>query len=342
MDVYTIKQHIINNPEYIEALLEWAGFHKIRNRGKEYRCAFDEGTNDTSVKVNKETLSASDFGRGIHGDIISLLEFKTGIEFKYLIRHMCNIIGLDETEVKRKEIVLPFGGFYKKIGKNRAIDKELTPIDEKLLDKYKLMPSKLFLKDGISIDLQYKYEIGYDSLSRRVIIPHRDTIGNLVGIIGRYNSHDVEEGVAKYLPVIDFSKSKTLYGYDKNYANIQNKKVVIISESEKSVMKLDFMGINTGLATNGNFISEVQVRNIQSTMPQIVIVGFDEGLEEEYIRDQTKKLQLQNPFFNINVGYIWDGDNEIIKNGSKDAPMDYSRAEFEYLIKNKVKWLKEA
>lgn len=342
MDVYTIKQHIINNPEYIESLLEWAGFYKIKNRGKEYRCAFDINTNDTSVKVNKDTLGASDFGRGIHGDIISLLEFKTGLGFRDLLKNICSIMGLSEEDVKQKEIILPFGGFYKHIGKNKEKYKELTPIDESILNEYKLIPSKLFYEDGVNPLIQQKYEVGYDVITGRIIIPHRDTRGNLVGIVGRYNAKEIEDGMAKYYPIIPFSKTRSLYGFDKNYINIQHKKVIILAESEKSVMKLDSMGIKNGLAIGGNFISDYQARNIQSTTPQIVIVGFDEGLEEEYIREQAKKLQLQNPFFNINVGYIWDSENEIIKKDSKAAPMDYSKEKFEYLVKNKVKWLKGA
>jgi len=342
VDVYTIKQHIINNPEYIEALLEWAGFCKIKNRGKEYRCAFDVDTNETSVRVNKDILSASDFGRGIYGDIISLLEFKTGLGFKEVLKNICSIVGLSEEDVKQKEIVLPFGGFYKHIGKNKEKSEELITIDESVLNQYKLIPSKLFYEDGISPLIQQKYEVGYDVITGRIVIPHRDTRGNLIGIVGRYNAKEVEDGVAKYYTIIPFSKSRSLYGFDKNYIDVQRKKVVILAESEKSVMKLDSMGIKNGLAIGGNFISDYQARNIQSTTPQIIIVGFDEGLEEEYIREQSKKLQLQNPFFNINVGYIWDGDNEIIKKGSKVAPMDLGRDKFEYLVKNKVKWLKGA
>lgn len=339
MDVYTIKQHIINNPEYIEALLEWAGFYNIKNRGKEYRCAFDIDTNDTSVKVNKDTLSSSDFGRGIHGDIISLLQHKTNMGFRELLKHICNTIGLKENDVKQKEIILPFGGFYKNIGKNKEKYEELTPIDESILNQYTFIPSQMFVKDGIPPLIQSKYEVGYDVITGRIIIPHRDTRGNLIGIVGRHNGEELEDGMAKYLGIIPFPKSKSLFAYDKNYLDIQSKKVVVLAESEKSVMKLQTMGIKTGLAIGGNFISDYQVKNIQSTIPQAVILGFDEGLEEEHIREEAKKLQLQNPFFNINVGYIWDASNEIIEKFSKNAPMDYSKDKFEYLVKNKVKWI---
>lgn len=340
MDVYSIKQHIIDNPYYIEDLLEESGFQKISNRGDEYRCAYDYDTNPTSVKVNKNTLGASDFGRGINGDIITLIQEKTNYGFTRTLKHICKIIGLDEASIPdRKEITLPFGGFFKNIGKNKEEYEELEILDEAALDEYELMPSKMFYDDGISLETQRKYGVGYDVVSGRIVIPHRDTVGNLVGIVGRCNDEEIPDGVPKYLAIKSFPKSKSIYAYHNNYREIQKKKMVIIGESEKSPMKLDCMGLGVGLAIGGNRLSQTQIRNIQSALPGTAILGLDEGMEEEFIREQARKLKINNPFVNINVGYIWDSNNEIIKKGSKAAPMDKSRQEFEYLMRNCVKYI---
>ena len=341
MDVHSIKQHIIDNPHYIENVLETAGFHNVRSINRdEYRCAFDYGTNPTSVKVNKNTLSASDFGRGINGDIITLVEHKTGLDFRGTLQLICDSVGLDTRNMpERVKPILPFGGFFKDIGVNRDKYDILEPIDDSVLERFAMLPSKMFLEDGIPFDVQEKYEVGYDSMSGRITIVWKDTLGRLVGIMGRYNNEEIGEDTLKYFPIIPFSKSRAIYGYHHNYKNIQSKGIAIIGESEKSVMKLDAMGVKTGLALGGNSISTIQARNIQSATPKIVVLGLDEGLEEDCVVHEAEKLQLDNPFINIKVGYIWDAQNEIMKKGSKVAPMDKSKDEFQYLMRNCVKWL---
>ena len=341
MDVHSIKQHIIDNPHYIENILETAGFHNIRSINRdEYRCAFDYGTNSTSVKVDKNTLASSDFGRGISGDIITLVEHKTGLGFRGSLQLICKSIGMDMNDMpKRIAPVLPFGGFFKNIGVNRDKYDVLEPIDDSVLDKFALMPSKMFLDDGIPIEQQLEYKIGYDTISGRITIPHWDTLGNLGGIMGRHNKSDIDDETLKYFPIIPFPKSKVVFSYHQNYTTIHEKGIAIIGESEKSPMKLNAMGIRTGLALGGNTISPTQVRNIQSTSPKLIVLGLDEGLEEELIINEAEKLLMNNPFVNIKVGYIWDKNNEIMKKGSKVAPMDKSKPEFQYLMKNCVKWV---
>lgn len=39
MDVYDLKNHIIEKPDYIELILEKTGFYNVDERGNEYRCA---------------------------------------------------------------------------------------------------------------------------------------------------------------------------------------------------------------------------------------------------------------------------------------------------------------
>ena len=340
MDVYSIKQHIISNPHCINQILEESGYHKIREmRDGEIRCAYDMDTNSTSIKINKDTLSSVDFGRGVSGDIITLVEDKVGLGFRDSLKFICNVIGLDAKSIESRKIVLPFGGFFKNIGKNYTSDKSLEIIDESVLQEFSLMPSKMFFDDGIGVQFQSKYNVGFDVLTQRVIIPHYNTVGELVGIVGRVNSKIVEEDVPKYFPIISFPKSQVLYGFDKNYTNILNKKTIILAEGEKSVMKLDSMGLGVGLAVGGSFISDIQAKNIQSSTPKSVIIGFDEGLDEEHLRIQANKLKMQNPFVQIQVGYIWDENSEILKKGSKSAPMDKTKKEFEYLVRNCVKWI---
>lgn len=341
MDVYSIKQHIINNPHYIEKILDESGYCKINEtRNGEIRCAYDEDTNSTSVKVDMNTLSSTDFGRSVSGDIITLVEDRVGLTFRDSLKYICNIVGLNASDIeKSKPKLLPFGGFYKNIGKNYSLNAEIKTFNDDIMNDFQISPSKLFFEDGITLQCQQKYGVGYDSLTGRIVIPHYNTKGELVGIVGRVNSKVVEDDVPKYFPLIPFSKSKTLYRFDKNYRNILDKRSVILCEGEKSVMKLDAMGIGVGLAVGGNYISDIQAQNILSAAPKNIIIGFDEGLDEEHLIVQAKKLKIDNPFIKIEVGYMWDKDNVILKKGSKSAPMDVTKKEFEYLARNCVKYI---
>lgn len=339
LDVYKIKKHIIDNEEYIPEILETAGFFKVSRKGKYYKCGNSEDTSGSSTCVNRETLVSGDFKANVHGDLITIVQNQTRKSFNQTLKFICNIVGLNGDDIETKDIKLPFGGFFKYIGKNKDIYEELKTYDENILNNYSKIPNKLFLRDGIPYDIQMKYEIGYDAMSGRITIPHRDTMGNLVGVVGRCNEKEVGDGIAKYFPIIPFSKSKVLFGYDKNYHNIQEKGVVILGESEKSVMKMDAMGLNNCLALGGNYISDVQAKNIQALMPNHVIIGLDEGIEEEHLQQQANKVKLQNPFLNIEVGYIYDRHNEIIKRDSKVAPMDLPKELLEKLMRNHTVWI---
>lgn len=340
LDIYKIKQYIIDSPELIELLLEKAGFYKIRKKNKNYKCGNSPETKGNSVNVCSETLRASDFKADVHGDIISIIQNQTGKSFFHTIKFICGIIGLDEDNLEKEKNNVPFNGFFENIGENKKNRKEILQIyDDEILEKYEKMPSLLFYRDGIAPEIQNKYEISYDTVSRRIVIPYRDTLGNLVGIIGRYNQQKIEEDILKYHLIIPFSKSKILYGYDKNYNSIQEKRIVFLSESQKSVMQTDSMGINLCLATGSASVSDTQINYIYSLNPKVIIIGFDEGLEQGYIHKQAEKIKINNLFFNTKIGYIYDKNNEILLKNSKDSPYDVGKKKLKKLLKNNIVWL---
>ena len=336
MDVYSIKQHIINNPHYIGEILEESGYYKISGiRNNEIRCAYDLDTNSTSIKVNVDTLSSIDFARGLSGDIITLVEEKAGFNFRDSLKFICNIVGLDSSNMpKNNPIILPFGGFFKNIGKNKNLNEELKVIDDSIMGEFATMPSEMFYKDGISYESQRKYEIGYDAIYGRVVVPWRDTLGRLVGVMSRHNNIEVDdEHILKWMPIIPFAKSKTIFAYDKNYKTIVETGIVFIGESEKFSMQLDSFGVRNGLSVGGSFVSDAQTKNIQSLCPKLVVICFDEGLNEDLIREQAKKIKINNPFMNIQVGYIYDTHNIYLPRGSKASPSDFGKGTFHSLVK---------
>lgn len=84
MNVHALKEHIINNEEFIPLILESVGFVDVDGsfgQGNDYRCAWEDGSNPTSVQVRKDTLSSNYFAKGLKGDLITLVREKKGLSF---------------------------------------------------------------------------------------------------------------------------------------------------------------------------------------------------------------------------------------------------------------------
>lgn len=334
MDIHALKQHIKKDENLIELLLEEVGFTDINGEfkhGDEYRCAWDNDSNPTAVRINKYSLSANCFSRGIKGDIITLIQEKLNLSLSLTLKKVAEITGF--TEKQRREYELPFGGFYKKIHKmkKRKMNNEIETYDESILDEYLILPSERFLNDGICYDIQEKYKIGYDVATGRIIVPWRSLSGELVGIMGRLNKEEIEEYENKYLPIISFPKSKTLFGFSENYKSIQEQGLVVLVEPEKGVMKLESIGVNVGLGLGGSSLSKFQANNIKSLFPKKIIIGLDEGLPEKVSRDMAKQLKIDT-FFENEVGYIYDVENKYLPKGSKMSPSDLPLDKFKRLI----------
>ena len=334
MDVYGLKNHIINNPELIELVLEKTGFHYIDDsfgRGNEYRCARKEGRNPTSVKVNKSTLSATCFSTNLKGDLISLVQSKLSISFPAAVKKISEIVNYKFNTTE--STYTPFGGYYKKIA--RLKDQEELDIEvytDEILKRFIICPNLLFYRDGITPDVQIKYKIGYDSITGRISVPWYSLDGQLCGVMGRINRREVSEDETKWFPIIPFPKSKTLYGYMENYNSIQEKSAVMVGESEKHSLQLASKGLNIGISLGGSFLSEVQANHIKSLFPKRIIVMMDEGLEEEHSREIAKKLKGHR-YYKNQVYYIYDKNNLYLPKGSKMAPSDLHKSTLNSLVK---------
>ena len=341
MDVCKIKDYILQDDTRIEELLHKAEFAHIKPNGKEYRCAIEEGGNPTAVRVNINTLAANNFHQGIKGDIITLLQDKLQLNFQKTLQWICKILNLNYGEYEeKKDIQLPFGGYFKKIKHNIYYNPDyLKTYDETVLNRYAKMPNMMFLEDNISIETQEFFGVGYDNFTDRITVPWYSVNGELVGVMGRLNQRKVEEGVSKWFPVIPFPKSQTLFGYHQNYKYILDKGIVFMGESEKFPMQLHSMGLKNGLGNGGSMITEFKANHIKTLRPKTIIACYDEGLEEEIILREIEKLKSDNLFYKNKVGYIHDKDNIYLPKGSKSSPSDLGKDIFESLVKNCTVWV---
>jgi hypothetical protein len=320
-------------------ILEQTGFHNIEyNKTRnEYRCARESGRNPTSVKVNENNLSATCFSTNLKGDLITLVQSKIYTSFPNTIRKIAEIVDFKDTE--RVEYSLPFGGFYKKIAKLRDDEYlDLETYSEDILNRFEIIPNKLFHEDGILPEVQQKFNIGYDSVTGRIAVPWRSFSGEVAGVMGRLNKRELTDEDVKWFPIIPFPKSKTLYGFVENYSSIVEKRLVMIGESEKFSLQCCSQGLNVGIGLGGSFISEIQANHIKSLFPNTIIIGMDEGLSEEHSYEIAKQLK-SDKFYKNKVGYIFDKNNDYLPKDSKLAPSDLDKNSMKLLINNCTKWI---
>lgn len=339
MDVYKIKQHIIDNPQLIEQLLESANFVSVKDLGKEYRCGFDETHSPTGTVVNKCNLSSSCYSLNFTGDIITLLQRKLDLIFRETLKWICKELNLEDIDYVKKEVKLPFGGYFKEVKRSFNNEYELQTYDNNILNEYSIIPNERFLKDNISFQTQIKYNIGYDPLMQSITVPWFNDNGELIGIMARKNEDEIEEGLSKWFPIIPFKKSLSIFGYNINYNSIIDNDIVIITESEKGTMQLDSMGLGVGLSLGGNTLSDVNANQIKSLMVTTNILALDESLDIDISIENAKKLKVNNMFMKNNVGIIYDKDNKYLTKGKKFAPTDLGKDILNRLLQECVIWI---
>lgn len=299
--ILKIKDKLRGNSELIIDILNKLNCEHIKPpRGNEIRWGDSNGS-----RINIETLSYTSFSHNHKGDILTLVSLLKDIDLGQAIKWLAKELNLSYEYSERIEVTLPFGGFFKQYSKVKDNDEDEPPTyPMSKIDKYEKAISKMWIDDGISALTQEYFDIRFDHETNRILIPWFNECGELVGVMGRINKFEVEDFEMKYYPLIAFSKSKVLYGFNRNYKHILEKNCIIIVESEKSVHKAREMGLKNVVALGGNNISKRHESLIKS-MYCDVIIALDEGLELNHCIEQANKLKIRNPFFSNSV-YILD------------------------------------
>lgn len=338
ISITELKKYLYKEPDNIRKLLEYYNFYGIHVTTKEIRCARDKESNRTSIRILiNENLNTEDFAKAIKGDIFSIIcnsKQANLFDVVNVTKSILNIEGNLPLQQNKRQI---FGGIFDTLKKHKDNGVTCKILDEQQLKTYDNGYNIRFLRDGISLKTQKKFRVGYCEETNRITVPWRDLDGNLVGVMGRYNG--TSDVIPKWFPVIPFYKSLVLFGYSENYVEILNNDIIYIGESEKFVLQLDTMGYNNCVALGKNSISDTQMKAIFKTLPKKIVMCYDEGLDINIIINQCMKIKESAKILNISVGYVYDDNNEILKEGSKDSPSDLGKQNFERLVNNYVRWL---
>lgn len=335
-----LKTKLIDNPQHIKNILEEYGFCNIDVRSKEIRCGIEEDTNKNSIRIkliNNDNLYVTDFGRALNCDFFRFIIQSKHVDFKDVVNTTKKELGIEHLSIytKKKSI---FGGFYDKIKRKKTSTVELNYYNEDILIAYAYKFNMKFIMDGISIDTQRKFKIGFDILSQRITCPWWSFDCRLVGVTGRYNGNYEEDNTLKWFPVIPHPKSQTLYGYTENYQYLQGCEELYIGESEKFALQLDTMEIYTGLALGGNSISTTQIKHILLLQPKKIYLALDEGLDIKVTINNLNKIKSCLTMINKVELYYWDyKESKYIEQGSKNSITDKGKSIFKKIRKEEFK-----
>lgn len=343
MDTTSLKEYIFNNNK-VEFVLEKIGCKSIKYHSSKnfYSAANYNGDNTGAVNVyNTKHLLIHNWTRENEfddvSDIISLTQYNKKCSFVDAVKYLHNILGLELTPYKKeekKEEPDPLAVFENAINRHRAIVdvSEIQAISEEAINDYVPLLYIDWLREGIMPWTAKKFGLAYSYKYHRVVIPIRYWLdGTLVGFNQRTTVENYEElGIRKYFLTASYRKSLNLYGLWENREEIEDKKTVVICESEKSVLKRYSRNDGTCVALQGKKLSDEQRRIIIGLNVNEVIIALDNDVPIEEVR------HICEQFYHIrNVSYVKDRWNLL---GDKDAPADAENKVYNFLIKHRVKY----
>lgn len=199
--------------------------------------------------------------------------------------------------------------------------------------------------EGISDKTIKKFGIKYHPPSQKIVIPHHDKDGRLIGIRGRALIQEDVDRYGKYMPLYASNQmfnhplGLNLYGLAQNKHNIERVKTAILFEGEKSVLLAEeYMDINIATAICGSNISNFQVQELVSLGVTEIIIAFDRQYKEygddECVKWVEKIKRIADRYKNyLKVSVIFDRGHLL---GYKDAPVDCGKEVFLELLKGRT------
>lgn len=307
---------------------------------EEIRCASPEGNNKTAIAVKLcEELYATSYesSHEFRGDIFGLLEEFSNKNFVEVMRKIHNLFGLSYSKGKDKKKKLDLLEDLRKYKHKKYNQSEIIKFDRSVLNEYVKLPHVSLIEEAISPAVIDQFDVMFDTRRDRIVFPHFywEDDSFVVGVQGRTTmSSDLakELGIPKYFNNIKgFRKSSNLYGYSTNKQFIEERKMVILFEGEKSTLKeatISF-GKGCGVSLGGHEVSRQQVEILlKDTKPDCeIVIAFDKDVmaDEQYLIDTCKKFSKYRK-----CSYIYDTYGVL---GEKDSPIDLGMKIYTHLLK---------
>lgn len=264
------------------------------------------------------------------------------------LRQAVSIAGLDNSDVPdvNKSYILEDLKYMNMLNTTSVPNTEelgLKTYDKKIVNTYLVTQEgcKPWIDEGIGWEQIIKFNIRYDVSNNAIIIPNYDYDGNLIGVRGRFLDPNAK---AKYAPIwynrqcLSHPTGKSLYGIYENHKTIEEKKMVILFEGEKSVLKFGtyYPNSNVALATLGKNITREHIQLLLKMGVKRVVLAYDADYEtydelEEKKKEYLKLATILTPYFNVSI--LLDYDLEL---SYKDSPVDKGKEVFDRILKERI------
>jgi len=200
-----------------------------------------------------------------------------------------------------------------------------------------------WLNDGITKRSMDKFNIRYSTTQNKIIIPHYNVDGELVGVRGRALNEWEVENLGKYMPVQIEGKwyshplSLNLYGLNWTKENIKRTGICFICESEKAVLQMEGWDFaNCGAAVCGSQFNKHALKLLmQTARPKEIVICFDKeekpGSEDYFNKLYNMGKKYQNY---CDFSFIYDRENLL---EMKDSPTDKGADIFWKLYNRRVR-----
>lgn len=220
--------------------------------------------------------------------------------------------------------------------------KELIVYPDKILDVFIKKYPLEWERDGITRAAMDKYNIRFSISQNKIIIPHYNVFGQLVGIRGRALNQWEIENIGKYMPVQIEQKwyshplSLNLYGLNKNYTNINKFQIAYIFESEKACLQCEaFSFPNCSVAVCGSQFNKFQLDLlVRYCHPQEIVICFDKeekSGEDKYFKKLYDMCKKYTNYARMSFCYDREGLLEL-----KQSPSDRGEEIFKKLLNRRV------
>ena len=222
-------------------------------------------------------------------------------------------------------------------------ERELPEFSANVLDCFVKTYPQEWLDDGISKAAMDKFDISYSISQNKIIIPHYDVNGRLVGIRGRALNEWEIENIGKYTPIrieqtwYKHPLSMNLYGLNVTQNNIRSRGICFLVESEKAVMQMDsFSFPNCSAAVCGSNFNKYQLNILMKhCCPTEIVLCFDQEElpgEEKYFNKLYDICKKYGQY--CNFSFIYDREGLL---NLKDSPTDKGEEVFLKLLEKRVR-----
>lgn len=282
-----------------------------------------------------------------HGfDLFILIQKVFGIDFPSSFKYICGKYNISSDYGEWLPADHVDTTFIRKF-KKKEPQYILEEISKNLLNSFYKMFHKTWVEDNISIRSMIKFGILFSIKDNKIIIPHFDINGRLLGIRGRALNQDEIDAGKKYMPIFHkgivrkHPTGANIYGLNVTQEQVKKHKTIILFESEKGPQQLDtmFPEISIGGGISGSSLTDEQVKILLSLGIENVVIALDKEFEEVGSQEETfykKKIKSGFidkllPYFHVSI--IWDSEGLL---DLKDSPTDKGKDIFLELFNKKI------